>query len=135
VQWELTANGYTDIDVFVSGGITPNSIRDLRNVADGFGVGGYISKAAPIDFALDIVEVDGKPATKRGKISGEKQVYRTDDGSHHVGLSSHDTPSDGEPLLEPLIRDGEIVRDFNFDAAIERVQTEVSQTRFASRTE
>jgi nicotinate phosphoribosyltransferase len=130
VRWELEAHGREDVDIFVSGGITPESMQHLRDVVDGFGVGGYVSNADPIDFALDIVEVKGTPAAKRGKLSGKKQVYRTDDGGHHIGLARHEGPTDGEPLLEPLIRDGEIVREFDLDAARDRATTDVERTEF-----
>jgi nicotinate phosphoribosyltransferase len=130
VRWTLGAHGYDDVDVFVSGSITPESIRDLRDVADSFGIGGYVSNADPVDFALDIVEVGGEPAAKRGKLSGPKQVYRTEDGGHHVGLARHDGPEDGEPLLEPLLRDGELVRTFDLDEATDRALTEAERTGF-----
>jgi nicotinate phosphoribosyltransferase len=119
-RWELDVNGFEDVGIFASGGLGPAELRELRDVADGFGVGGYISNADPIDFALDIVEVDGEPAAKRGKLSGAKQVYRTEDGGHHVGLADREGPADGDPLLEPLIEDGEIVREFDVDAAADR---------------
>jgi nicotinate phosphoribosyltransferase len=131
VQWKLKANNHKDIDVFVSGGITPEAMRELRDDADGFGVGGYISNADPIDFALDIVEVEGKPAAKRGKLSGKKQVYRTDDGGHHIALASDDDSPDGEALLEPLIHDGDIVREFDLDDAIERAHADAIKTDFS----
>jgi nicotinate phosphoribosyltransferase len=120
VRWELDARGHEDVDVFASGGITPETIRELRDVVDGFGVGSYVSNADPVDFALDIVAVEGEPAAKRGKLSGTKQVYRTPDGGHHVGLADREGPEDGEPLLEPLLADGEIVREFDVDAAASR---------------
>ncbi|MEF8779771.1 MAG: nicotinate phosphoribosyltransferase [Haloferacaceae archaeon] len=123
VRWELDARGYEDVDVFLSGGLAPAALRDLRDVADGFGVGGYVSNADPIDFALDVVAVEGEPAAKRGKLSGAKQAYRTADGGHHVGLASRSGPEDGEPLLEPLLRDGEVVADddaFDLDGIAER---------------
>ena len=84
IRWKLDARGHGDVGIFASGGIGPDEIRELRDVADGFGVGGYVSNADPVDFALDIVEVEGEPAAKRGKLDGRKAVYRTPDGAHHV---------------------------------------------------
>jgi nicotinate phosphoribosyltransferase len=122
VRWTLDAHDREDVDIFVSGGLGPSDLRELRDVADGFGVGGYVSNADPVDFALDIVEIDGEPISKRGKLPGRKQVYRTPDGDHHVGLASEAGPDDGEALLQPLIRDGAVVDDFDLgiDAAAER---------------
>ncbi|MFC7044409.1 nicotinate phosphoribosyltransferase [Halobacteriaceae archaeon GCM10025711] len=130
VRWELDAHGFDDVGVFVSGGLGPADLRRLRGLVDGFGVGGYVSNADPVDFALDIVEVDGELAAKRGKLSGTKAVYRTPDGGHHVGLAGRDGPVDGEPLLEPLLRDGELVRTFDLDDAIERAATDAERVGF-----
>jgi len=130
VRWELDARGFEDVGIFVSGGLGPAALRELRDVVRGFGVGGYVSNADPVDFALDIVKVDGEPAAKRGKLSGAKQVYRTPDGGHHVGLADHDGPEDGEPLLEPLLEDGEIVREFDIDAASERLREDADLVGF-----
>lgn len=126
VRWELDAAGREDVEIFASGGLGPAELRELRDIADGFGIGGYVSNADPIDFALDIVAVDGEPAAKRGKLSGAKQVYRTPDGTHHITLAEHDGPSEGEPLLEPVIRDGDLVKDFELDAAIQHCETDAA---------
>ncbi|WP_144906289.1 nicotinate phosphoribosyltransferase [Halobellus captivus] len=122
VRWTLDAYGHEDVDIFVSGGLDPSDLVELRDVADGFGVGGYVSNADPVDFALDIVELDGEPAAKRGKLTGAKAVYRTADGGHHVGLRDRSGPEDSETLLRPLLRDGELVDDVDLgiDAAVER---------------
>jgi nicotinate phosphoribosyltransferase len=104
----------------------------LHDVVEGFGVGSYVSNADPLDFALDIVEVDGVPGAKRGKLSGRKQAYRTSDGGHHVGLARHDGPADGDPLLEPLIRDGDIVRAFSVDDASARARADATAVGFRS---
>ncbi|MFB6300874.1 MAG: nicotinate phosphoribosyltransferase [Halobacteriales archaeon] len=124
VRWELDARGFDDVDIFLSGGLGPTELQHLRDVADGFGVGGYVSNADPVDFALDIVEVEGEPAAKRGKLSGAKQVYRTPDGGHHIGLANHPGPDDGEPLLEPLLEDGELVRELDLETAIDTCRTD-----------
>ncbi|WP_135820543.1 nicotinate phosphoribosyltransferase [Halostella litorea] len=130
VRWELDARGHEDVGIFLSGGLTPESLRNLRDVADGFGIGGYVTDADPFDFGLDIVAVDGEPVAKRGKLSGTKQVYRTPDGRHHVGLAAADAPADAEPLLEPLVRDGEIVREFDIDEAAARARADVEAVGF-----
>jgi nicotinate phosphoribosyltransferase len=133
VRWTLDAHGHDDVGIFLSGGLDPATLRELSDVADGFGVGGYVSNADPLDFALDIVEVEGEPAAKRGKLTGAKQVYRTADGGHHVGLADRAGPDDGDPLLEPLVRDGEVVRSFDLDESIERVHVDADAVGFGDR--
>jgi nicotinate phosphoribosyltransferase len=134
VRWTLDAHGREDVDVFVSGGLGPENLRALRDVADGFGVGGYVSNADPVDFALDLVEVDGELAAKRGKLTGAKSVYRTPDGGHHVGLRGRDGPEGGEPLLEPLLRDGEVVDgvELGIDAAAERAARDAERCAYGA---
>ena len=117
VQWELDARGHGEVDVYVSGGLGPADLRELRDVVDGFGVGGYVSNADPVDFAFDLVAVEGEPAAKRGKLSGAKAVYRTADGAHAVGLADRSGPENAESLMEPVIRDGEVVADDAADLA------------------
>ncbi|USZ69521.1 nicotinate phosphoribosyltransferase [Halorussus salilacus] len=130
VRWELDARGYDDVEIFASGGLGPTELRELRDVADGFGVGGYVSNADPLDFALDIVEVDGQAVSKRGKLSGVKEVFRTPDGGHHIGLADRADPEDGERLLKPLVRDGEVVREFDVDEAAERAREDADAVGF-----
>lgn len=73
-RWELELRGYGHVKFFVSGGINEADIPVLNPVVHGYGIGTSISNAAVVDFAMDIVEVDGKPLAKRGKWSGSKRV-------------------------------------------------------------
>jgi len=130
VRWTLDAHGHEDVGIFASGGLGPTELARLSGVVEGFGVGGYVSNADPVDFALDIVEVEGEPAAKRGKLTGTKQVYRTPDGDHHVGLADRDGPAGGEALLEPLVRDGTVVREFDLDAAAQRAADDADAVGF-----
>jgi nicotinate phosphoribosyltransferase len=74
VRWELDLRGFRHVRLIVSGGLGEEEVRALRDVADGFGVGTSLSNAPTIDYALDIVEVEGVPFAKRGKLSGRKRV-------------------------------------------------------------
>ena len=130
IRWKLDTHGHEDVGVFASGGIGPETMVELRDVVEGFGVGSYVSNADPTDFALDIVEVEGEPAAKRGKLGGKKQVYRTEDGGHHVGLADRTEPEDGVALLEPLVRDGELVREFDISEAAERAAADAVSVGF-----
>jgi nicotinate phosphoribosyltransferase len=76
VRWELDAWGYSNVRIIVSGGLDELEIMELRDHTDGFGVGTCLSNARVLDFAMDIVEVDGEPRAKRGKMSGEKKLLR-----------------------------------------------------------
>ncbi len=75
VRWELDLRGFGHVRLIASGGLGEEEVRALCDVVDGFGVGTFLSNAPTIDFALDIVEVEGSPFAKRGKWSGRKQVY------------------------------------------------------------
>lgn len=115
VKWELKLRGYGHVKVIVSGGLDENQIsRLVKAGVDGFGVGTCLSNAPTINFALDIVEVEGKPVAKRGKLSGRKRVWRcgecmVDMVSPYKAMDAPKCPRCGremEELLKPLIVDG-----------------------------
>ncbi len=73
VRARLDLEGFSYVKIFVSGGITPERIREFKEAGapvDGFGIGSAISGAPPIDFTADIKEIDGRPVAKRGRIPG-----------------------------------------------------------------
>lgn len=77
VRWELDLRGYKNVKIVVSGGINEENVENIaRAGADAFGVGTSVSNAPTIDFAADIVEVEGETFVKRGKLGGKKQVWR-----------------------------------------------------------
>jgi len=75
-RWELNLKGYSHIKFYVSGGIKEEDVPALNPVVDGYGIGTSISNAPVVDYAMDIMEVEGKPRAKRGKWSGSKRVVR-----------------------------------------------------------
>jgi nicotinate phosphoribosyltransferase len=80
VRWELDVRGFDKVKIFVSGGLDDRSIPELVAAgADGFGVGTSICNAPTIDFAMDIVQKEGLPVAKRGKLGGRKFAYRCEE--------------------------------------------------------
>ncbi len=118
VRWELDIRNGKNVKIIVSGGLDEQSILDLRDYVDGFGIGTSVSTAAVIDFGGKIVEVTDEKGSaqfrsKRGDLSGRKYVYRnTKTLNDLVTLSSRGPSKDYLPLLTPLIRNGKIVRKF-----------------------
>jgi nicotinate phosphoribosyltransferase len=115
VRWELDLRGFSHVRIIVSGGLGEEDIASLRDVVDGFGVGTCISNAPTIDFALDIVEVEGRPFAKRGKLSGAKQVVRCESCGIRAIVpeaKSSDPCRCGSrpaPLLLPAMKGGEVL--------------------------
>ena len=117
VRWELDLRGFKDVKIFVSGGLNEKTVAELSEAgADAFGVGTWVSGAPTLDFAMDIVEVDGKPHAKRGKLGGRKQVWRCKECLMD-SVKPADQPAprckvcggETEPMLKPLLKNGRIV--------------------------
>lgn len=121
VRWELDAHGYPDVEIFLSGGVTREDVTAYNDIVDAFGVGGAIANAAVIDFAMDIVEIEGQPKAKRGKRSGIKQVYKLPSGEHKVLPVAQKQPDGTVPLIEPYIKSGTIVKKADIQDARARL--------------
>ena len=114
VRWELNLRGHNHVKILASGGVDEYEIMALNPVADGYGVGTSIANAPVLNFALDIMEIEGRPMAKRGKWSGAKEVYRRHGTRETVVVPQGQRPPDGgswESLLKPLVRGGRVVRD------------------------
>ncbi|WP_456435340.1 nicotinate phosphoribosyltransferase [Methanopyrus sp.] len=119
VRWELDLRGHEHVKIVVSGGLDEEEIRRLAEAgADAFGVGTAISDAPAVDFAMDLVEVEGEPRSKRGKLSGAKQVWRCPNCLDDVVLPRNEEPnpcsecgSEREPLLRKFMEEGEVIRE------------------------
>ncbi len=118
VRWELDIRGRKDVKIFVSGGLSIEDVLNLRDIVDAFGVGTSIAGAKPMDFALDIVEREGKFVAKRGKRGGMKQVYRDWNSlEDDVRLFRDEPPEGREPLLQKVMGNGRILKEPNLESA------------------
>ncbi len=118
VRWELDLRGFRDVKIFVSGGLDETKIPALNEVVDAYGIGTAISSAPVLDFAMDIVEIDGRPIAKRGKLSGRKEVYRCPKCHASVVVPFGQKPEPVcdcgvpyQPLLQPLLSHKKLLAD------------------------
>ncbi|NIW86837.1 MAG: nicotinate phosphoribosyltransferase [Gammaproteobacteria bacterium] len=115
----LDAGGCKHIGIFASGNLDEYKMEDLlRDAApiDGFGIGTNLDVSADVPFldsAYKLVEYAERPRRKRSPEKatwpGRKQVYRVYERggamSHDV-LTLEEDDSQGEPLLQPVMRAG-----------------------------
>jgi len=114
----LDGAGLERVRIFASGGLNEYKIRDLLAAGapiDGFGVGTdlAVSADAPeLDISYKLVAYDGAPRMKLSsrKLSrpGQKQIFRNsaEGRMSHDLLALHDEQHTGEPLLQPVMRNG-----------------------------
>lgn len=77
IRARLDQAGHEHVNIFVSGGLTPERIRNFNQFeVDGYGVGSYISNADSINMTMDLKEIDGQPVAKRGRIPGVTENKR-----------------------------------------------------------
>ncbi|MGC8644710.1 MAG: nicotinate phosphoribosyltransferase [Thermoplasmata archaeon] len=122
VRWELDRRGYKNVGIIVSGGIKEEDIEALKEAgATGFGIGTAISSASAIDFAMDIVQIEGEDKTKKGKFSGNKNVFRCPE-CHAFLVSSESEaacPKDGremDNLMTKIIDHGNVLYSENLES-------------------
>ncbi|MFQ5707519.1 MAG: nicotinate phosphoribosyltransferase [bacterium] len=118
VRWELDLRGFQHVKIFLSGGLNEDKILQYNEVADAYGVGTSISNSPVLDFAMDIVAIEGKPVAKRGKLSGEKEVWRCPGCFKSVIVPAGrvhskvcDCGKTYESLLKPTIDSGRLLRE------------------------
>ncbi len=119
IRWILNMKGLHNAKIVLSSGIDEYQILATKDLVDIYGVGTSIAFPPSIDFAFDIVEVEGKPFSKRGKLPGRKQVYRCKDCMYDEIRLESDTPPDKcprcggkmEPLLKLIIKNGKLVKE------------------------
>jgi nicotinate phosphoribosyltransferase len=114
VRWELNLRGFEHVKIVASGGVDEYEILRLNPVVDAYGVGTSIANAPVLNFALDIMEIEGRPAAKRGKWSGAKDVLRRRGTLDTVVLPAGAPAPAGGPwdaLLKPLVTRGRVARD------------------------
>lgn len=140
VRVVLDAAGLVGTRIVCSGDLDEYRIADLIAAGapiDGFGVGTSLvtsSDAPTLGGVYKLVELEGRPVmkTSRGKLTlpGRHQVFR-DDLRDVIGLVGESLP--GEPLLQPVMRDGQVVAASSLEEIRDRARTQVDNLPLATR--
>ncbi|MGM0509852.1 MAG: nicotinate phosphoribosyltransferase, partial [Thermoplasmatota archaeon] len=87
--------------------------------------------ARTVNYAMDIVEKEGKPVAKRGKYSGKKQVYRCPECFSYEMRKWNDKeePVCGcgekmEPMIKKYLDKGELTIEYPSPKSIKKRVTE-----------
>jgi nicotinate phosphoribosyltransferase len=125
----LDAGGLHDVTIFASGGLDEDSLINFAKAnapIDGLGIGTNMTTSSDVptlDIVYKLQEYAGVPRRKRSANKatwpGRKQVWRRygSDGrmagdtlaldtSSHTPLARRDVAPRGQPLLQPVMRDG-----------------------------
>jgi nicotinate phosphoribosyltransferase len=115
----LDDGGLKDVTIFASGGLDEDSLADMLRAGapiDGFGVGTSLTTSSDVpalDCAYKLQEYAGvarrKLSAGKSTCPGRKQVWRRfgPDGTMAGDTLSVETDSQpGEPLIEPVMRNG-----------------------------
>jgi nicotinate phosphoribosyltransferase len=116
----LDEEGFTNVGIFVSGGLDEHDLDALTSAGapiDGFGVGtnvGVSADAPYLDMVYKLAEFDGRPRLKlspgKATLPGRKQVWRVTSGESAafdvIELEGAPGPEGGRPLLETVMADG-----------------------------
>jgi len=143
VRSVLDEAGFPDVTIFASGNLDERSIAELVGAGapiDAFGVGTRlaVSDVAPyFDLVYKLVAFDGRPVLKlsegKATLPGSKQVWRRSSGDL-VALAGDEPPPGAEPLLEPVMSNGERLAPGSLHAARQRAAAQRAMLSPAQRS-
>jgi nicotinate phosphoribosyltransferase len=115
VRWELDARGFSEVDIMLAGGLDERAVKALSRHVGAFIVDMPLASAPPVPFRLDLVEVDGRPVARRGRLSGQKMLWRCEKCGNR-GIAPERAHPEGCPrcgselsgLLSPLLEGGAV---------------------------
>ena len=81
IRAKLDAEGFQHVDIFVTHGVDKDSIREFVDAGapvNGFSADEAIGGAPPLGFGAEIIEIDGAPVARRGRMPGVTPSPRLD---------------------------------------------------------
>ena len=118
IRWKLKLSNRQDIQICLTGGVTPQIIRETKDLVVSYGVGVNALQAPVLDFSFQVVEVGGRPRSKLGVLGGRKSTFLCANcGARMIDLVDSSPKCCGvsmRPLLESF--------DLAFDSVARRIE-------------
>lgn len=110
------------VPILVSGDLDEYEVLRLRQVGaciDGYGLGTRLVTGSPVNGVYKLVDIDGIPVMKesasKATYPGRKQIFRQYQAGcwqqDFLGLATESTPVGAMPLLQPIMKAGQLVTD------------------------
>jgi nicotinate phosphoribosyltransferase len=141
----LDAAGLQEVQIFASGGLDEDVVAELEKAGapiDAYGIGtrvGVSADAPYLDSVYKIVAYADRPVAKlstaKATLPGSKQVWRRSGWTGDVvGLREESGPSGAEPLLAPMMREGQRASREGLAEAAERFAADLDALPEGLRT-
>jgi nicotinate phosphoribosyltransferase len=141
----LDAAGLTEVQIFASGGLDEDAVAELEKAGapiDAYGIGtrvGVSADAPYLDSVYKIVAYADRPVAKlstaKATLPGSKQVWRRPGWAGDVvGIREESGPSGAEPLLAPMMREGQRASRGGLAEAAERFAADLDALPEGLRT-
>jgi nicotinate phosphoribosyltransferase len=141
----LDAAGLTEVQIFASGGLDEDALAELEKAGapiDAYGIGtrvGVSADAPYLDSVYKIVAYADRPVAKlstaKATLPGSKQVWRRPGWAGDVvGIREESGPSGAEPLLAPMMREGQRASRGGLAEAAERFAADLDALPEGLRT-
>lgn len=131
--------------IFASGDLDEYEIARLRQAGaaiDGYGLGTKLVTGDPVNGVYKLVDIDGvavmKESSSKATLPGRKQIFRRYSGGQAVGdrlgLTNDTAAPDEQPLLQWVVKQGQVVQDIeSLDAIAARTAASVASLPSAVR--
>lgn len=131
--------------IFASGDLDEYEIARLQRagaVIDGYGLGTRLVTGDPVNGVYKLVDIDGvavmKESSSKATLPGRKQIFRRYEGGQaagdRLGLMDDAAASDEQPLLQLVVKQGQVVQDVeSLDAIAARTAASVASLPAAVR--
>ncbi|WP_017302450.1 nicotinate phosphoribosyltransferase [Nodosilinea nodulosa] len=134
-----------DTKIFASGDLDEYEIARLQRAGaeiDGYGLGTKLVTGDPVNGVYKLVDIDGvavmKESSSKATLPGRKQIFRRYEGGQaagdRLGLVDDTAAPDEQPLLQLVVKQGQVVQDVeSLDAIAARTAAAVASLPMAVR--